>query len=35
MFELPQSQIKADVWNMMNWIDSESKFDSKIDSLQQ
>lgn len=35
MFELPQSQIKTDVWNMMSWLDSESRFDSKIDNLQQ
>ena len=35
MYELPQSQIKADVWNMMSWLDNEAKYDSKIDSLQQ
>ena len=35
MYELPQSQIKTDVWNMMSWLDNESKYDSKIDSLQQ
>jgi hypothetical protein len=35
MYELPQSQIKADVWNMMSWLDNESKYDSKVDSLQQ
>lgn len=34
MYELPQSQIKADVWNMMSWLDNESKADSKVDSLQ-
>ena len=35
MYELPQSQIKTDVWNMMSWLDNESKYDSKVDSLQQ
>ena len=35
MYELPQSQIKTDVWNMMSWLDNEAKYDSKIDSLQQ
>ena len=35
MYELPQSQIKTDVWNMMSWLDNESRFDSKIDNLQQ
>ena len=35
MFELPQSQIKTDVWNMMSWLENEAKYDSKIDSLQQ
>ena len=35
MYELPQSQIKTDVWNMMNWLENEAKYDSKVDSLQQ
>ena len=35
MYELPQSQIKTDVWNMMSWLENEAKYDSKIDSLQQ
>ena len=35
MYELPQSQIKTDVWNMMSWLETEAKYDSKIDSLQQ
>ena len=35
MFELPQSQIKTDVWNMMSWLENEAKYDSKVDSLQQ
>jgi len=35
MYELPQSQIKTDVWNMMSWLESEAKYDSKVDSLQQ
>jgi len=35
MYELPQSQIKTDVWNMISWLDNEAKYDSKIDSLQQ
>ena len=35
MYELPQSQIKTDVWNMMSCLETEAKYDSKIDSLQQ
>ena len=35
MYELPQSQIHTDVWNMMSWLENEAKYDSKIDSLQQ
>ena len=35
MYELPQSQIKTDVWNMMSWLETEAKYDSKVDSLQQ
>ena len=35
MYELPQSQIKTDVRNMMSWLENEAKYDSKIDSLQQ
>ena len=35
MYELPQSQIKTDVRNMISWLDNEAKYDSKIDSLQQ
>ena len=35
MYELPQSQIKTDVWNMMSRLENEAKYDSKIDSLQQ
>lgn len=35
MYELPQSQIKTDVWNMMSWLENEAKYDSKVDSLQQ
>ena len=35
MYELPQSQIRTDVWNMMSWLETEAKYDSKVDSLQQ
>lgn len=35
MYELPQSQIKTDVRNMISRLDNEAKYDSKIDSLQQ
>jgi hypothetical protein len=34
MFELPQSQIKTDVFSMINAIDSEANKDVKIDALQ-
>jgi len=34
MFELPQSQIKTDTFNMMNFLDTEARNDAKIDQLQ-
>lgn len=35
MMELPQSQIKTDVYNMINFVEKEAKEDLKIDQLQQ
>lgn len=34
MFELPQSQIKSDVWSMLNFIDNEAKSATAQDELQ-
>jgi hypothetical protein len=35
MMELPQSQIKTDVYNMVNFVEKEAREDLKIDQLQQ